>query len=183
MEGLEGKTYQILVRLHLHSMSMCADDDIERNITSSDVEFLEGDNSKDKSNAKKTRKVNSKDKPESADVPFNNTRHVLKTSDLSASLIHNDDVDMNIMSVHDQMIDKELTLSHAARRSPQTHSSIPQQLSERKSTILNQGMLKHNRYPVLMFSSSSANLKKARLGLSLNDSDSSFGNTGPDENR
>jgi hypothetical protein len=161
---------------------MCADDDIERNITSSDVEFLEGDDSKEKSNAKKTRKVNSKD---SADVSFNNTRHVLTTSDLSgASLIHDGDVDMNIMSVHDQMIDKELTLSHVARWSPQTHSSIPQQSSERKSTILNQGMLKHNRYPVLMFSSSSTNLKKARLGLSLNDSDSSFGNnTGPDENR
>ena len=182
MEGLEGKTYQILVRLHLRLMSMCADDDIEQNITSSNVKFLEGDDSKDKSNAKKTRKVNSKDKPESADVPFNNTRHVLKTSDLSASLIHDDDVDMNIMSVHDQMIDKELILSHAARQSPQTHSSIPQQLSKRKSTILNQGMLKHNRYPVLMFSSSSANLKKAQLGLSLNDSDSSFRNTGLDEN-
>ena len=91
MEDLEKKTYQTLVRLHFCPMSMCADDEIERNITSSDVKFLEGDDSKEKSNAKKMRKV--KDKPESADVSFNKTRHVLTTSlDLSAGLIRDGDV-------------------------------------------------------------------------------------------
>jgi hypothetical protein len=90
-----GKKYQTTVRLHLCSTSMWADDDIERNITSSDVEFLEGKDSNKKSNAKTLGKV--KDKPESE--PFNNAGHVLTTPDLTG-LIHDDDVDMSdIMSV------------------------------------------------------------------------------------
>jgi hypothetical protein len=74
-------------------------DDIERNITSSNVEFLEGrdSDSKKKSNAT-LRKV--KDKPESASASFDNTRH----SPDVPGLIHDHDDDMNdIMSVHDQM--------------------------------------------------------------------------------
>ena len=133
---------------------MWADGDIERNITSSDVEFLEGEDSKEKDDAKTSRKVGKDKLPvESARASSDNARHVLTTPDLSG-LLHDEDVDMNV-SVHDQMIDKELTLSHVARPSPLivTHSSIsiPQQSSERTLAILSQSMLKHNKYPVLMF--------------------------------
>jgi hypothetical protein len=45
-EDLEERNYQIWVRFHLCSTSMWADDDIERDITSSDVDFLEGGDGK-----------------------------------------------------------------------------------------------------------------------------------------
>ena len=98
-------------------MRMWTDYNLERNITSSDVDFLEGEDEEKKSNAK----VSKKNKPENAHVSVDNAKHVLTTTDLS-SLEHkaNSDVVMNdvdIMSV--QIIDKELTLSHTARRSPQ----------------------------------------------------------------
>jgi hypothetical protein len=113
-------------------------------------------------------------------------RRVLATPDLPGLKHKDSDVDMmsDIMSVLDQKTDKELTLSHTARRSPQiTHS--PLQSSERNQRMLptlSQSMLKYNKYSVLMLSSST---KKARLGLALNDSDSSFGNNDEiyDENR
>ena len=44
MKDLDRKTYQNLVRFNLYSTTMWADVDIEWNITSSDVEFLEGRN-------------------------------------------------------------------------------------------------------------------------------------------
>jgi hypothetical protein len=162
-------------------MSMWADDDIERNITSSDIEFLEGEDEKE-GNARTSKK---KDKPESTRTAIENAKNVFKltTSDLSG-LEHeaaSEDVNMNDSSVFDKTIDKELTLSHTARRSPQIAS--PLQSSERTLALANlsHGTLKYNKYPVLMFSSSA---KKARLGLSLHDSDSSFGNaTGTDENK
>ena len=100
----ERRTYQTLVGLHLCSTSMWADDDIERNITSSDVEFLEGEDLKKKSNVKTSRKI--KDKPESSCASIDNARHVLATLDLSG-LKHKadeDDDDMNnIMPVLDQI--------------------------------------------------------------------------------
>jgi len=89
---------------------MQANDDIERNITSSDVEFLEGNDSKENSNttSKTMRKV--KDKTESAHAPFDNA---LTTPDLPGTLATHDDVDIMMddiyVSVHDQIIDKELT--------------------------------------------------------------------------
>jgi hypothetical protein len=88
----ERRTYQTLVRLHLCSTSMWADDDIERNVTSSDVEFLEGEDLKKKSNVKTSRKI--KDKPESSRASIDNARHVLATSDLSGLKRKADD-DMN----------------------------------------------------------------------------------------
>jgi hypothetical protein len=95
---------------------MWTDDDIERNITSSDVEFLEGKDSKKENNATSLRK--GKDKPESARASFDNARHGLTTPDLTG-LHEDDDVDMNdIMSVHDQMIDNELTLAHRQPGTP-----------------------------------------------------------------
>lgn len=81
---------------------MWADDEIERNITSSDVEFLEGEDNKEKTTRKEVKK-----KPASVSASFNNARHVLTTPDLSV------DVDMNdIMSVFDstKTFKKELTL-------------------------------------------------------------------------
>jgi len=92
------------VGLHLCSTSMWADDDIERNITSSDVEFLEGEDLKKKSNVKTLRKI--KDKPESSHASIDNARHVLATPDLSGlkRKADEDDDDMNnIMSVLDQI--------------------------------------------------------------------------------
>lgn len=81
------------------SMRMLADDsdDIERNITSSDVDFLEGEDAEPEDVDEKTNTKTSKtkDKPESAHVSVDN----LTIPDLS-SLEH--DVDMNnsdIMSV------------------------------------------------------------------------------------
>jgi hypothetical protein len=99
----ERRTYQTLVRLHLCSTSMWADDDLERNITSSDVEFLEGEDLKKKSIVKTSRKI--KDKPESSRASIDNARHVLATSDLSGlKRKADDDDDMNdIMSVLDQI--------------------------------------------------------------------------------
>ena len=102
-------------------LRLWADDSniLERNITSSDVEFLEGRDFKENSSAKTSRKI--KDKLENAHASIDsNARHVpvltLTTPDLSG-LKHKadcDNVDMNdsdIMSVLDQIIDKELTLS------------------------------------------------------------------------
>jgi hypothetical protein len=169
----EERNYQTLVRFHLYySTSMWADDDIERNITSSDVEFLTGEDVEKVSNG-----TTKKDKQESNHAFVDNAKHVLTTPDLSGfeGGANSEDVVTNDMSVLDQIIDKELTLSHTARRSPQILAT-----SEKTLVLANlsQSTLK---YPVLMLSSST---KKARLGLSLHDSDSSFGNTtGIDENR
>jgi hypothetical protein len=83
-------------------MRMQADNIIERNITSSDVEFLEGKDEEKKNDGKVTRKV--KDKPENTRVLIDKARHMLMTSDLSGLQA---DVEMNDdRSVHDQMIDK-----------------------------------------------------------------------------
>jgi hypothetical protein len=57
----EERKYQPLVRFRLCLTSIWADNDIERNITSSDVEFLEGEDKDDMSEAKK-------DKPERASI-------------------------------------------------------------------------------------------------------------------
>jgi hypothetical protein len=103
-KGLEERrTYQPLVRLPLCSTSMWTEDDIERNITSSDVEFLEGEDLKKKGNAKTSRKI--KDKPQSTRASIDNARHVLATPDLSGlKRKADDDDDMNdIMSVLDQI--------------------------------------------------------------------------------
>ena len=82
-----------------------ADKIIERNITSSDVEFLEGEDEEKKSNhpiEKVTRKA--KDKPENTRVLIDKAKNLLMTSDLSGLQV---DVEMNDnRSVHDQMIDK-----------------------------------------------------------------------------
>jgi hypothetical protein len=81
---------------------MHADNIIERNITSSDVEFLEGEDEDKKNNDKGTRKA--KDKPENSRVLIDKARHMLTTSDLSGLQA---DVEMNDnRSVTDQMIDK-----------------------------------------------------------------------------
>ena len=199
-KDLEGKTYRITVslRLHLFSTSITAHDladDIERNITSSDVEFLEGHEEEDSGKKNKaTTGMVIKDKPES--ITDNAIDNALTTSDLSG--LQNDaseDVEMNdadIMSVFDQIndkVDKGLTLlSHTAPRPLKiTHrSSPPCQSSERTLAMpLRQGTLK---ITILLVSSHGTDnlpsVKKARLGLSLPDSDSSFGNnTGRDENR
>ena len=83
---------------------MWTDDDIERNITSSDVEFLEGEDHKEK-----TTKKEVKNKPASVSASFNNARHVLTTPDLSADHL---DVDMNdIMSVFDSTKTSEMELT------------------------------------------------------------------------
>jgi hypothetical protein len=118
----ERRTYQTLVRLYLCFMSMWADDDIEQNITSSDVEFLEGEDSKIKGNVKTSKKI--KDRPESTHVSIDNARHVLVTPDLSGlKRKAAADDDMNeIMSVLEHMIDKELTLLHTV---PKRESFIP----------------------------------------------------------
>lgn len=50
------RNYQTLVRFFLCSTSMWADDDIERNITSSDVDFLEGNEEKKTRSHVKTSK-------------------------------------------------------------------------------------------------------------------------------
>lgn len=100
MGNLEEKTYQTSVRLRLRlKSSMWADtNDIERNITSSDVEFLEGGDSQKKSDTMMSKKV--EDKQESAHAPFDSASHVLTTSDLSG-VIHSEDVEMNdVMSVY-----------------------------------------------------------------------------------
>ena len=84
-----------------------ADNNIEQNITSSDIDFLEGD---DISDAKK-------DKTEKH-VSVGKTRTTLDLSGLECK--DDSDVDMldsDIMSVLDQIIDKELTLSHTVQRS------------------------------------------------------------------
>jgi hypothetical protein len=104
-------------------MRMLTDYNLERNITSSDVDFLEGEDEEKKSNAKVPKKKN---KPENAHVSVDNAKHVLTTPDLSG-LEHKADSDVvmndvDIMSVLDLIIDKELTLSHTARRSPQIAS-------------------------------------------------------------
>lgn len=175
MKDLKKRTYRTLVRLlhlceHLGWWYI-----LERNITSSDVEFLEGEDSVKEKKVKTFESLKIKDKPEGSRV--DNARHVLATPDLPGLKHKDSDVDMmsDIMSVLDQKTDKELTLSHTARRSPQiTHSPLPQS-SERmfKLLTLSQSMLKYNKYSVLMFLSST---KKARHGLALNDSDSSLGN-------
>jgi hypothetical protein len=83
-------------------MSMQADNIIERNITSSDVEFLEGEDEEKKNKGKVTRKA--KDKPENTRILIDKARHMLTTSDLSGLQA---DVEMNDnRSVLDQMIDK-----------------------------------------------------------------------------
>lgn len=173
-EDLAKQSYQISVRLHLCLASIWADDNIERNITSSDIEFLEGEDEEKKSISKTTRKK--KDKPENSRTSIDKAKHALTASDLSSGLQADGDVDMNdIMLVYDQIIDKGLTLSHTARWTP-----IPQQSSERMLATLSQGTLNHNNYPVLMLSSS---VKRARLN---NDPVSSFGNnptSSTDENR
>ena len=105
-------------------MRMWTDDNLEQNITSSDIDFLEGEDEEENSNAKISKK---KDKPaESAHVSVDNTKHALTTPDLSG-LEHKADSDVvmnnvDIMSVLDQIIDKKLTLSHIARRSLQIAS-------------------------------------------------------------
>ena len=97
---------------------MWTDDDIERNITSSDVEFLEGEDLKKKGNAKTSRKI--KDKLQSTRASIDNARHVLVTPDLSSlkRKADDDDDDMNdIMSVLDQISTftrNLLTLPHTA---------------------------------------------------------------------
>ena len=96
------------MRFHFCLRRTRADNGIEQNITSSDIDFLEGD---DISDAKKdkTEKHASVDKTRT-------------TPDLSGLERKDDsDVDMldsDIMSVLDQIIDKELTLSHKAWWSP-----------------------------------------------------------------
>ena len=96
------------------SMSMWADDGIEWDITSSNVEFLEGESlniEREGTNAK-----TSKDKRESARASVM-VDNILTTPDLP-NLEHkgDSDIDMNdsdIMSVLDQIMDKELTFSHS----------------------------------------------------------------------
>lgn len=99
------RTYQTSVRLHLYLTSTWrADDILDRNITSSDVEYLEGRDLEKKSSGKTTRKI--KDKPESTRVSIDNARHMLTASDLSGFQA-DCDIDMNeIALVIDQMIDK-----------------------------------------------------------------------------
>ena len=107
LKDLAERTYLTTVRLYLCSTSMHwpADEIIERNITSSDVEFLEGEDEEKKSNhpiEKVTRKA--KDKPENTRVLIDKAKNSLMTSDLSGLQV---DVEMNDnRSVHDQMIDK-----------------------------------------------------------------------------
>lgn len=106
----EERNYQTLVRFHLYLTSMWADDDtIERNITSSDVEFLTGEDVE-----KVSKGTTKKDKQESNRVHafVDNAKHVLTTPDLSGfeGGADSEDVVMNDMSVLDQIIDKELTL-------------------------------------------------------------------------
>jgi FixJ family two-component response regulator len=107
---------------------------------------------KKKSNTKTSRKI--KDKPESTCASIDNARHALATPDLSSLKRKADDDDMNdIMSVLDQITDKELTLLHTVpkRESFVRHIaqslSPQQQLSERMLTTLSQqnSMLKHNK--------------------------------------
>ena len=136
----EGRAYQTLVRFHVCSMSMWADDDIERSITSSDVEFLEGEDSKKKSNTKTSRKI--KDKPESTRASIDNARRALATPDLSGLKRKADDDDMNdIMSVLDQIIDKELTLSHSAKKGKLRQAHSP----ESESTAVKRKNVDHSQ--------------------------------------
>ena len=80
---------------------MPADNIIERNITSSDVEYLVGED-EEKKNDGKVRKA--KDKPENTRVLIDKARHMLTTSDLSGLQA---DVEMNDnRSVPYQMMDK-----------------------------------------------------------------------------
>ena len=71
-------------------MNKQANNVIERNITSSDVEFLEGEDEEKKNNGKVTRKA--KDKPENTRVLIDKARDLLTTSDLSGLQA---DVEMN----------------------------------------------------------------------------------------
>jgi hypothetical protein len=148
------RKYQPLVRFRLCLTSVvCADhdDDIERNITSSDVEFLEGEDKDDMSDAKTSKK----DKPEKTRASIHNA---LTTPNLSG--LEHTDVNMNISEsgldmsvlfwqVDKIVIDKELTFSHTAQWFPQIAS--PQPSSE--GTLANlsqwQGMFKlKHKYPL-----------------------------------
>lgn len=99
MKDLAERNYLTLVRLYSCSMNMQADNIVERNITSSDVEFLEGEDEEKKDNGKATRKgkdkpEKGKDKPENTRVLIDKARHMLTTSDLSESGLQAD-VEMN----------------------------------------------------------------------------------------
>ena len=90
-------------------MSMRADDNnVERNIMSSNVEFLEGEDKEKTSYGKTIRKVKGAGSQENTHDFIDKARHVLTmpTSDLSG-LQDDGNVNMNnIMLVPDQMIDK-----------------------------------------------------------------------------
>jgi hypothetical protein len=88
-----------------------ADYDKERNITSSDVEFLEGRDVEKENNVKTT--WGGKDKPESTPSRASSIEHVSMSSDLSGFQAADCDADMNdIMLVMDQMTDKRDLLYH-----------------------------------------------------------------------
>ena len=90
-------------------MSMRADDNnVEQNITSSDVEFLEGEDKEKMSYGKTIRKTKGAGFQENTCDFIDKARHALTTSKLDLSGLQDDgDVDMNnIMLVPDQMIDK-----------------------------------------------------------------------------
>jgi len=73
---------EVLVVFNEH-VGLAADDDLERNITSSDVEFLEGEDLKGSSKVKASRKI--KDKPESTRMSIDNTRRTLVNMGLSST--------------------------------------------------------------------------------------------------
>lgn len=107
---MKEKTYLTSVRFHLCLKGMWADDYyIERNITSSDVEFLEGNDGEKESNGKKKGKMS---KPEKRTSVVDKARPLLTIPDLSG-LQDDGDVDMNdIMLVFHHKLTKGLTLSH-----------------------------------------------------------------------
>jgi hypothetical protein len=118
-KDLAERTYQSLVRIRLCSTSMrLADDYIERNITSSDVEFLLEGSDVEKKHTN-TRKIKTNLKPQSASM----------TTDLSG--LKDCDVDMNdIMLVPEQMTDKGLTLCVFISHSPADSANLNNPLAQ-----------------------------------------------------
>ena len=120
------RLHLILVRLHFCLKRMWADleDDLEQN---SEVSLEEGDFIKKTSKKKNINHENTHGTYTASDISS------LMTMDLSG-------LEEDIMSVHNQIIDKELTLSDTAWQ-----SSIPSPQYSSKKTLASQGMLTHNK--------------------------------------
>ena len=122
---MKEKTYLTSVRFHLCLKGMWADDNyIERNITSSDVEFLEGNDGEKESNGKKKGKMS---KPEKRTSVVDKARRYY-------------------VSIPSQVDKGTYFITHTARRAPQVaHIFSPRHPSEKTlaSLSLSQGMLNY----------------------------------------